>query len=173
MLHPPSAGLEDVIERRRRSGLDRLDEVWDGVLHLVPAPSGAHAHVATQLAVVLGPLAERSGFVMLLGGFNIGDDEDDFRVPDAGLLSPDGAGGMWHPTAALVVEIVSRGDETWDKLPFYAGHDVDELLIVDPHDRSVTWLALHEGQYRSVERSRLIDLGADELAGRIDWPPTD
>ena len=29
----------------------------------------------------------------------------------------------------LVIEIVSPGDDTWKKLPFYAAHDVDELLI--------------------------------------------
>jgi hypothetical protein len=30
--------LEALKERRRRAGLDRLDEVWDGVLHMVPVP---------------------------------------------------------------------------------------------------------------------------------------
>jgi hypothetical protein len=29
-----------------------------------------------------------------------------------------------------VIEIVSPGDESWDKLPFYAAHEVDEALIV-------------------------------------------
>lgn len=39
---------------------------------------------------------------------------------------------VFMATAALVLEIVSPDDETWDKLDFYAAHDVDELLIVDP-----------------------------------------
>jgi Uma2 family endonuclease len=80
---------------------------------------------------------------------------------------------VWHPTAALVFEVVSPDDETWDKLPFYAAHGVDELLIVDPTERSVHWLALEGGEYREAERSGLIDLGPSKLAERIDWPPSE
>jgi len=57
VLDPPTAGLEEVFERRRRSGLDRLDEVWEGVLHMVPAPSYGHARLGQQLAEILGPRA--------------------------------------------------------------------------------------------------------------------
>ena len=77
---------------------------------------------------------------------------------------------MWHPTAALVVEILSPGDETWKKLPFYAAHRVDEVLIVDPSARVLHWLALKAGGYEPVERSGLIDLGQAELTRLIDWP---
>jgi Uma2 family endonuclease len=169
ILDPPSAGLDELLERRRRSGLDRLDEVWEGVLHMVPAPSHAHASISQQLAELLGPLARAAELQATMAEFNLGESEHDFRVPDGGLHRP-GAAPMWHPTAAMVVEIVSSGDETWEKRPFYAAHQVDEVLIVDPDKRSVDWLALGQGAYRPVERSRLIELGAGELAGRIDWP---
>ncbi|HYB23162.1 MAG TPA: Uma2 family endonuclease, partial [Solirubrobacteraceae bacterium] len=76
----------------------------------------------------------------------------------------------WYSTAALVIEIVSPGDESWEKLPFYAAHGVDEVLIVDPATRSVDWLGLNEGEYRPIARSGLIDMSAGELAERIDWP---
>ena len=46
VLDPSTAGLQALMERRRRSGLARLDEVWGGVLHMIPAPSFAHARVA-------------------------------------------------------------------------------------------------------------------------------
>ena len=36
--------------------------------------------------------------------------------------------------------------------------------------RSVDWLGLHEGEYRPIERSGLIKLGADVPGKRIDWP---
>lgn len=62
------------------------------------------------------------------------------------------------------------GDETWQKLPFYAEHHVDEVLLVDPDQRTVTWLQLHVGEYEPVQRSRLIDLGPAELAEQLDWP---
>ncbi len=78
---------------------------------------------------------------------------------------------MWLPTAALVVEIISPGDETWEKLPFYAEHQVDELLIVDPTKRGVHWLAFEtQGEYGPVDRSRLVDLGPSGLAAQLDWP---
>jgi Uma2 family endonuclease len=80
---------------------------------------------------------------------------------------------VWQQTAALVAEIVSPGDESWQKLPFYAAHRVDEVLIVDPQERSVSWLALEGGEYRSIERSGLVDLGTQGLAEQLDWPPID
>ena len=169
VVDPPTAGLEELLERRRRSGLDRLDEVWEGVLHMVPAPGHGHASVTQQLAELLGPLARASGLEPTMGEFNLGENEDDFRVPDGGLHRP-GASGTWHPTAALVVEIVSPGDESWEKLPFYAAHDVNEALIVNPAKRTVNWLSLTDGEYQPIERSGLIDLSAGELAEQIDWP---
>ncbi len=169
ILDPPSAGLDALLERRQRSGLDRLDEIWDGELHMVPAPGHAHARVAQQLAELLGPAARAAGLEATMHEFNLGDSERDFRVPDGGLHRP-GAATMWHPTAALVVEIVSPGDEGWQKLPFYAAHHVDEVLIADPHRQTVDWLALDSGEYRRIQRSALIDLGPVELAERIDWP---
>lgn len=177
-----SAGLEKLMERRRRSGLDRLDEIWEGVYHMVPAPSFEHASIAQQLAVILDGPARLAGLVPAMGEFNLGDSEHDFRVPDGGLHRP-GASGTWLPTAALVVEIVSPGDESWEKLPFYAAHHVDEVLIVDPQQHTVSWLALtgpapaagsaqdaELGDYRPAQRSSLIELGPAELAERIEWP---
>jgi Uma2 family endonuclease len=90
-------------------------------------------------------------------------------VPDGGLHRP-GAAGIWHATAALVVEILFPDDEAWQKLPFFANHHVDEVLIVAPAERTVTWLALRDGEYEPVARSGLIDLGASELAQQISWP---
>ncbi len=172
ILDPPTAGLGELLTRRRRSGLDRLDEVWEGVLHMVPAPGEAHARITQQLAELLGPLARAAGLIPMMGEFNLGASEHDFRVPDGGLHRA-GGWGTWAPTAAVVVEITSPGDETWEKLPFYGAHHVDELLIVDPAERRVKWLALVHGEYQPIERSSLIDLGAADLAERIDWPSVD
>jgi Uma2 family endonuclease len=169
VLDPPPPELRALLERRRRAGLDRLDEVWDGVLHMIPAPSGAHADIAQQLAEVLGPLARAAGMFPTVHEFNLGESEQDFRVPDGGVHRQRPR-GVWHPTAALIVEIVSPGDETWQKLPFYAAHNVDEVLIVDPEKRTVEWLAVGGGEYRPVERSALIESGPADLAAQIDWP---
>ncbi len=158
--------------RRRRWGLDRLDEVWEGVLHLVPAPRGEHAYVAQQLAEILSAPARDAGLVPAIGRFNLGESEHDYRVPDGGIHR-ERPRGAWFATAAIVIEIVSPGDESWEKLPFYARQGIDEVLIVDPYKRAVHWLTLAAGAYEPTERSSLIDLGAADLTRRIDWPPTE
>ncbi len=132
-----------------------------------PAPSGRHGDLESQLHAVVRPLALAAGLRMR-GQFNLGKDGD-YRVPDGGL-DRDATDRVYYPTAALVIEIVSPGDETWAKLDFYAGHGVDELLIVDPQEKTVSWLGLEGGEYRHLKRSRLIELGAAELDQQIDWP---
>jgi Uma2 family endonuclease len=169
VLDPSPVEIDELIERRRRLGLDHRDEIWEGVYRMVPPPSFEHQLILQQLAELLGPLARDAGLVPLVNEFGLGEGRDNYRVPDGGLHRP-GAGGVLHPTAALVIEIISPGDESWDKLPFYAAHDVDEALIIDPTTHKVDWLALAKGEYGPIERSGLIDLGATELATRIDWP---
>jgi Uma2 family endonuclease len=169
VLGPAPHEIQALIERRERSGLHRLDEVWEGVLHMVPAPSDAHADIAQQLAVLLDGPARAAGLFPTMHEFNLGDSAEDFRVPDGGLHRAR-RWGVWEPTAPLVVEIASPDDETWQKLPFYAARRVDEALIVDPAARAVYWLALDGDGYSPVERSGVIDLGAGELAARLDWP---
>jgi Uma2 family endonuclease len=164
---PPPAEFEKLLERRRRAGADRHDEVWEGVLHMAPAPHGRHADVQGQLIEILGPPARARG-LRRVDAFNLGE-PDDYRVPDGGLLDP-APSALYHTTARLVVEVLSPGDETWDKLPFYAAHGVDEVLVVDPDERTINWLGREGGEYRPVERSSLIDLGVAELAEQIDWP---
>jgi Uma2 family endonuclease len=166
---PQPAEFEALLERRRRLGQDMLDEVWEGVYHLNPAPHSRHRRFSSSWPSYSAHPGREAGLVPRLGIFNIGE-VDDYRVPDGVLLRP-GQDAVYLPTAELVVEIVSPGDETWEKLGFYAAHDVDELLIVDPQGRRVHWLALQpNGEYGAIERSALIALGPAELVERIDWP---
>jgi putative restriction endonuclease len=169
VLGTPPPELAALLARRRVAGVDRLDEVWQGVHHMVPGPSLEHARMATALTLLLDRPSRDAGLLLAMHEFNLGESEHDFRVPDGGLHRP-GAGGVWLATAAIVVEITSPGDETWQKLPFYAAHDVDEVLIVDPAARKVSWLSLHEGQYQPLARSGLISLGPAEVAAHLDWP---
>lgn len=156
------------IERRQQLGIDGRDEVWAGVYRMIPPPNLVHQCVAEQLSVLLAAPARTVGLRPLIREFGIGE-PDDFRVPDGGLLRGD-VDGVWLPTAALVLEILSPRDQTWKKLSFYAARGVGELLIVDPRERTVQWLALSNGSYEPIARSGLIDMGATELAELIDWP---
>ena len=169
IMDPAPAEIDALIERRRRLGLDHRDEMWEGVYRMNPPPPLEHQVILQQLAELLGQLARQAGLMPVIHEFGLGEGKDNYRVPDGGLHRP-GAAGVWQSTAAVVIEIVSPGDESWAKLPFYAAHDVDEVLIIDPREHSVAWLGLADGEYRPIERSGLIDLGSDRLAERIDWP---
>jgi Uma2 family endonuclease len=104
-----------------------------------------------------------------VGEINLGE-PDDYRVPDGALTQP-GDGELYNPTAALVIEVVSPGDETTKKLPFYAAHRVAELLIIELDERIVRWLSLGvDASYHDVAGSALIDLTGAELSAAIDWP---
>jgi Uma2 family endonuclease len=170
VMDPAPAEIDALIERRRRLGLDHRDEMWEGVLHMNPPPTGEHQVILQQLAELLGPLARGAGLVPVVNEFGLGrEGKDNYRVPDGGLHRGVPR-GVYQGTAALVIEIVSPNDETWEKLPFYAAHDVDEVLIIDPREHSVAWLGLADSEYQPIERSGLIDLGLSELAEQIDWP---
>ena len=88
VLGSPPPELEALLERRRRAGAGRLDEVWQGFLHVVPGPSFEHALVSQQLAELLGPPARAAGLLAAISEFNIGESEHDLRVPDGGLHRP-------------------------------------------------------------------------------------
>jgi Uma2 family endonuclease len=167
---PEPVELQQLRERRERLDLDHYDEVWEGVLHMNPPPTGEHQLILQQLAELFGPLARGAGLVPVVNEFGLGrEGKDNYRVPDGGLHRGVPR-GVYQPTAALVIEIVSPGDESWAKLPFYAVHDVDEVLIVDPQEHAIHWLGLDDGKYHPMQRSALIELGPGELAERIDWP---
>lgn len=167
MLGSMPAHVAALVERRRSLGIDLHDEVWEGDYHMAPAPHPWHGYLDDEIAAALRPVARRVGLYGT-GPFNLGG-PDDYRVPDRGLQRTLPA-TTFASTAALVVEIVSPDDETWAKLDFYAGHRVDELVIVDPTQRSVTWLALEEDRYVEVRTSALLGVSADEVIRDISWP---
>ncbi len=168
VLGPPPTELQALLERRQALGIDIFDEVWEGSYHVVPAPNAAHAYLDDVLAVLLHPYAEAAGLVGT-GPFNLGQ-PDDYRVPDRGYHRGRPR-GTWLATAAVVVEILSPDDETFDKFSFYAGHGVDEVLVADPADRSISlWRRASERSYEQVPVSVLLNLAAIELTASIAWP---
>lgn len=105
VMDPAPAEFEAFLERRRRLGQDRRDEMWAGVLHMAPAPHRRHARLQAQVTVLLEPLARAAG-IEAVAEFDIGD-ANDYRIPDGGLLAP-GPDELYLPTAALAVEILSH-----------------------------------------------------------------
>lgn len=154
VLGPLPQELQALMDRRRARGLDGYDEVWDGEYHVAPAASSRHGAVQ---AAVLALLRERAVDPRLVvGPFNLGA-ADNYRVPDGGLLR-DGESGLYVPTAALVVEVISPDDESYAKLDHYAQHDVEELIYLDPEEHDVQLRRLTAGTYQSVERLAVVDL---------------
>lgn len=159
--------LEQMIQRRRAQGLDTFDEVWEGTHHMAPAARFRHAYLDNAIAIVLAPFAAAGGFIGS-GPFNLGD-RDDYRVPDRGLHRAL-VDATYLDTAAVVVEIVSPDDETYDKFGFYAAHAVDELIVVESDERRIRLFTLDASTYAETERSSLLRVDAADLTAAITWP---
>lgn len=159
--------VDSWLARRRELGQDRHDEVWEGSYHVIPGPSFRPAVVDAALVALLSPRAERAGLVVTTA-FNLGD-PDDYRVPDGGLHRP-GSAGMFLSTAAMVVEVVSPGDESYAKPAFYARHGMDEVLVADPAPRTVRLWQLRADGYEESGRSDLLGVTGDDLAAELPWP---
>ena len=124
---------ERLLEERRRKGLDGHDEMWDGVLHMVPPAGGPHQGLGTELLVVFYSLARRRGLVARYetGLFRPGVD-DDYRVPDLLVTARERLTQRGVDGAELVVEILSPNDESYAKLDWYADLGVREMLVISP-----------------------------------------
>lgn len=169
VLGDPPAPLEEWLEQRRARGQDRFDEEWEREYHVVPAPSARHGDIDDQLAGLLRPSA-RQRRLWPSGPLNLGQ-AGDYRVPDRAYLR-ERSQATYVPCAAIVVEIVSSDDETYDKFRFYFAQDVEELLVVDPTQRTVQWYGRGATGFEPTDHSDLLDLAATELDAAIDWPPT-
>lgn len=161
---PPE--VEAWLERRRRAGLDRFDEVWEGRYVVAPDPHLNHGRTQLGIAALLLSAAQRLG-LHAAGTFTLGEPED-YRVSDAGLTAA--APAVWHATAHLVVEILSPDDDTFDKLDFYRDRRVRELLVLDWPTRTARVIDLQHGHVDRSDSS-VLGLTAYEIADRIDWPP--
>jgi Uma2 family endonuclease len=141
------------INERALLGHDRHDEMWDGVVHMVPPPSFRHQDRGSALLSILRPLAKAAGLhaTYETGVFRPGS-EIDYRQPDLVVANMEhvSARGV-EGRAALVVEIRSPGDESWEKLTFFAEMGIPEVLIIE-HDGPVL-LRLNESSeaYNRVE----------------------
>ncbi|HZU98839.1 MAG TPA: Uma2 family endonuclease [Planctomycetota bacterium] len=146
---------ESLLEERRRKGLDRFDEMWDGVLHMVPPPSGPHQDFTGELRKVIEPLAEAKGLKTWIqaGLFRPGSAQLDYREPDLMCFDERYATerGVDGP-AEFVVETLSPGDESYEKLPFYETLRCREVLLVHPQTCVFDFYALRGKKLAKVKR---------------------
>lgn len=168
---------ESLLEERRRSGADRWDEMWDGVLHMVPAPSGPHQRFAFRLGAVLGARAEERSLVGAHESelYRAGPGRADYRIPDLVFCRPEHATDRGvEGRAELAVEVRSPGDETYDKFDFYAEVEVQELLVVDAATCAAELFVLIGGALVSGPlRSEALGVTFSTVAGPalvVAWP---
>lgn len=164
--------LSDAIERARRQacGTDRWDEVWDGEYILMPLPNDEHQAIVSRLIMILELLIGLPGLGRVRPGVNVSDRDADwitnYRCPDIVVFRHDTAaenrGTHWLGGPDFVVEIVSAGDRTWDKLPFYEQVGVGEVLIIDRDPWSLEL-------YRR-EGDRLQSVGCSDLVAEVALP---
>jgi Uma2 family endonuclease len=73
----------------------------------------------------------------------------DYRVPDVSVMRPDrlppGETLFVQPTSIL--EIRSAGDETYEKLPFYAAVGVDAVVVVERDTKAIQVFAASAGNF--------------------------
>ena len=110
---------------------------------------------------------------------------DDYRIPDLVLLTPErfqiDRDEYFDGAPTVVVEIRSRGDETIEKLPFYAKIGVPEVWIIDRDTKTPEIHVLRGSPVRSSDprRGRLahqpghgrsVAQGAEEETREYGWP---
>jgi Uma2 family endonuclease len=141
----PAVIPQSMIAERHRLGLDKKDEMWDGVLHMNEPGSFEHQRTELRLAALLLPLADRLGLTVLVeaGVFDPARaDYSNYRTPDIVVVHPDAASERGvEGRAELVAEIRSPDDESFQKIRYYGRMGVRELLIIDRDTKDVRqWL---------------------------------
>ena len=146
---------DEELADRRSKGLDRWDEMWEGVLHMTPAPSLEHQRILDEIIEFLRPRLREARRGTLVSGINVFKEQGpvpDYRIPDltfvaAGreyILQHD---GVRREGPDAVIEIRSPDDETYDKLPFYAALNVREVIVCDRDSKQPEIFRLAGAQY--------------------------
>ena len=145
-----------ILEWRRRTGADQWDEVWEGVLHMVPPPHDDHQELEWSLETWFRihwarPYGNKVRHQRAVAP--PGDWPHNYRVPDLVLLTPDRfdieQGTHLEGAPNVVVEIRSPEDETYEKLPFYASLGVPEVWVIDRDTKQPELHVLKSGSYEA------------------------
>ena len=150
---------------REASGADRFDEVWEGVYMMTPMPNDEHQQIVMRLSSILQEVIGWPGSGEVRPGVNLSAAEEDwksdYRVPDIAVFVSDTAainrGTHWQGAADFLVEVISTGDRTREKLPYYAKLGVRELLLIDRDPWAVELYRLGDGGFKRAGVSSLDD----------------
>lgn len=168
---------QSILDWRRRTGADKFDEMWEGVLHMIPAPTVEHQEFEGALETWLRSqwAAATGGRVLHNVNVSGGDDwQEDYRVPDLVLILPHHfdivRATHLHGPPSVVVEIRSPDDETYEKFDFYAALGVPEIWVVHRDTKVPELHELAEGAYRRVAAT---DAGWLESSAGVEFRSAD
>ena len=148
------AWILDLKADREATGLDRKDEMWDGIYVMSPDPNTEHHFIAAELIIVFAAVRGEVGGGYVFGGGNISDRVEgwhkNYRIPDVAVYlstnSGRNCGTHWCGGPDFAVEILSEGDLARKKLDFYAKVGTRELLIIDRDTWALELYRLTDGR---------------------------
>jgi Uma2 family endonuclease len=154
---------QQVLAQRMCSDGNQYDEVWEGVYIVSPLPNNEHQRLVCELSYVLGETLRSSGRGLVFPGVNLSDRdegwEQNFREPDVAVFLQDSravdCGTHWRGAADFLVEIISPGERTREKIPFYSSIGVVELLIIDRDPWTLELYRCQNGQLEKLGQSTL------------------
>jgi len=173
---------EHWLAERRRTGMDRFDEVWDGVLHMAPAPHEAHGVFQGGLFSAFSAILKRTRRGRVSLEVNLrepGSGASNYRIPDLTFIAKErlhllGDDGWLEGAIDLVVEVHSPTDEAVEKQPFYEKIGVRESLIVDRITKALELRRLGvDGRYVVVSPDAEGWLAIECLAVHVKTAPVD
>jgi Uma2 family endonuclease len=129
----------DLIRKRKSQGLDRYDEVWDGVYVMPPMPNDEHQQLVSRTTSIMEDVIGWPGLGEVRPGVNVSDRvknwKKNYRIPDVAVFLNGGKAinytTHWVGGPDWLAEILSDDDESRKKLEFYETVAVREILLID------------------------------------------
>jgi len=157
--------------------LSEYDEVWDGEIIVMSLPNIEHQQLVQGFVFAIQTSFGWPSRHQVLPGANVSDRHVDwklnYREPDVAVYCEGNpavnCGTHWNGGPDFLVEIVSPGDPTRDKLPFYASVNTREVLIVD---RSPWRLQLYRLQNGKMVLAGISELNQPDLLKSSVLPMT-
>jgi Uma2 family endonuclease len=152
-----------LLKKRRLSGGDRYDEVWDGIYIMSPLANDEHQMLVTDISAVFATVIKFNSLGQVRAGVNVSDRakgwRDNYRCPDVAVKLNGGIAKIlknhWFGGPDFCIEIVSEGDRSRKKIDFYSAIGTRELLIIDRDPWSLELHGLRDGHLVPIGVSRV------------------